>query len=107
MFYHINIADQIRRIVKKTKLFETRGVKQSSCYQDITDGAVYKNILESKVGTFIRRKEAFTFVMNTDGISLAVKSNLSLWPIFLAINEIPIEDRFCIDNVIVAGTELY
>ena len=43
--------------------------------------------------------------MNTDGIALAEKSNLSLWPIFLAINEIPIEERFCIDNVIVAGNK--
>ena len=28
---------------------------------------------------------------------------MSIWPIYLAINEIPIEERFHIDNIIIAG----
>jgi hypothetical protein len=53
------------------------------------------------------KKEAFTFLMNTDGISLAEKSNLSIWPIFFAINELPVEERFWIDNIIIADTKFY
>ncbi len=106
MIYHMNIAQQIKRIIKNTKLFElpVENVEnRTSSYKDITDGKIYKALLQSKIGALIQKQEAFTFIMNTDGIALAEKSNLSLWPIFLAINEIPVEERFCIDNMIVAG----
>lgn len=43
-------------------------------------------------------------MINTDGIALCNKSNLTLWPVFLCINEIEIEKRFAIENVIVAGS---
>jgi hypothetical protein len=36
-------------------------------------------------------------MLNTDGISICDKSNLSIWPVYLAINE------FNIDNIIKAG----
>jgi len=31
------------------------------------------------------------------------KSKLTIWPVFLVINELPIESRYCIDNIILAG----
>jgi hypothetical protein len=42
-------------------------------------------------------------MLNTDGISICDKSNLSIWPFYLEINELNIGKRFCIDNIIIAG----
>lgn len=55
------------------------------------DGPLFKKIL------------AFSFSMNTDGASLSKSSKLSMWPVFLIINELPLHKRFAIDNVILAG----
>jgi hypothetical protein len=41
--------------------------------------------------------------MNTDGISICTKSKLTIWPFYLAINEIIKEDRFIIQNMVLAG----
>jgi hypothetical protein len=63
--------------------------------------------LKSNIGAKILNREAFTFLLNTDGISICEKSGLTIWPILLAINEIAIGDRFCIDNIIIAGNYKY
>ena len=42
-------------------------------------------------------------ILNTDGVSLCTKSKLTMWPFFLAINECSKEDRFLINNVVLAG----
>jgi len=34
---------------------------------------------------------------------LSDKSDIALWPVFLAIYELPLNDRFCFNNVIIAG----
>ncbi|CAF1043166.1 unnamed protein product [Brachionus calyciflorus] len=38
-----------------------------------------------------------------NGIELAEKSDISLWPMIFVINEIPIERRFSFDNIVIAG----
>jgi len=49
------------------------------------------------------KKQAFSFTINTDGISVSNKSKLTIWPVFIVINELPLNIRFSIDNVILAG----
>ena len=70
---------------------------------DFLDGQLYKNILASEDGPLFYNKEAFTFLINTDGISHYASSNLQIWPIYLAINELPLEKRYSVENVILAG----
>jgi hypothetical protein len=67
--------------------------------EDVYDGELYKSFINS----FKDPNNVYSFTINTDGISMSQKSNLSVWPVFLTINELPIEERFCIQNVIVAG----
>lgn len=38
----------------------------------------------------------------TDGAAISKISNLSIWPVFLQINELPLHERFAIDNVILS-----
>ncbi len=45
----------------------------------------------------------YTFCLNTDGISLCSKSNLTIWPVYLTINEIDRKCRFSPDLVLLAG----
>ena len=63
----------------------------------MTDGYIYKTQISKTEGNIL------TFLMNSDGISVCNKSNLTLWPVFLIINEIPKHVRFCFDNIIIAG----
>ena len=108
MFYYLDIDRQIKRITaNKSFLKETDDQtfknKNDEILCDITDGLLYKEILKSDIGDLIKQKQAFTFTINTDGISLSESSNLSMWPVYLAINEVNPEYRYCIENIIIAG----
>lgn len=75
----------------------------TTALNDIRDGRLYKKLLDSVHGNDFRNQKAFSFLLNTDGISPMDRSKLTIWPVFLVINELPIESRFCIDNIILAG----
>ena len=64
----------------------------------------YQNLLQTD-GDLLKSGKAFTFILNTDGISVSDRSNLSIWPIYLAINEIPIANRYSIENIIIGGNK--
>ena len=82
---------------------ETRVLDLEKDIEDIYDGEIYKELFASDIGYLFERNEAFSFSINTDGVSICDLSNITMWPIFLVINEIPLEKRFCLDNIIVAG----
>ena len=42
-------------------------------------------------------------IFNTDGVQLYSSSKVKLWPIYVAINEIPLKQRFAKENMILAG----
>jgi hypothetical protein len=104
MFYYLNLRNQIERILSKTNLFDKTFNEPSDdeTISDVKDGQLYRKLLED-IGDSLRSKSAFTFTINTDGISPFDKSKLTIWPVFLSINELPLGDRFAIENTIVAG----
>ena len=67
-----------------------RGV-QGDCdtLRDVSDGWEY---LRHK--HFVGKPEHVTFLLNTDGVSLYRSSSISLWPIWLAVNELPPHIRY-------------
>lgn len=99
------MEDQIKRIFKEPNhLFDTDlSVHESAYITDVYHGDIYKNILVSTDAKYILSQEGFTFLINTDGVSLSNKSDLSVWPVFLTINEFKIGSRFCLENIIIAG----
>jgi hypothetical protein len=103
MYYYFDIKKQIRRIFKNKAIFKIKQNKSDDII-DTDDGAIYKEILQTTDGKMILNKKAFTFSLNSDGISVSSSSNKSIWPVYLTINEILPEKRFNINNVIVAGT---
>ena len=103
MYYYLDVENQIQKIMNKVKLSDLDNKNLTDDLFDITDGSIYKKLLESENGYLFASKKAFTFSLNTDGISPYKKSKLTIWPVFLVINELPLEVRFSIDNTILAG----
>ena len=65
---------------------------------DVIDGFLYQQFRLD-----CNSNKAFSFTINTDGVHLSDKSDIALWPVFLAINELPLNERFSFNNVIIAG----
>ena len=103
MYYNIDIKSQLKHIMKNKDIFYRSLPISSEHLADVYDGEIYTSILNSKDGELIKAGDAYTFSLNTDGISICEKSNLDIWPINLVINEIKPEFRYCVENVIVAG----
>ena len=52
---------------------------------------------------FLQMKIVLVGFFNTDGIPLYKSAHVKLWPIFLAINEIPLRQRFARENMVLVG----
>lgn len=76
-------------------------ISTDGCIRDIMDGKLYKRLCEP--GQFLSHNTHISGLMNTDGIPLYSSSKVKLWPIFLAINELPPSPRFSRNNIVLAG----
>jgi hypothetical protein len=104
-YYYLSIEEQIKTLFKKGKLpisrsrFELIDKREEEIISDVYDGKIYK-----KYRTSIQQSpNAYSLTINTDGVNLCDKSKLSIWPVYLVINELDSEERFYIYNTIIAG----
>ena len=104
MYYHLSIVQQIENVMKNLKLEDFSCKTISPSLNDIYDGKIYQGLLNGEDGESFKKREAFSFTINTDGISLCKKSKLTIWPVYLVVNELSIDKRFSIENTIIAGT---
>ena len=81
--------------------------EESEFIRDIYDSELYRTFLETVEGKSILDGKGFTMSISTDGCNPSDKSKISIWPIYLTINEIPIGQRYCLDNIIIAGIFIY
>lgn len=58
--------------------------RNSSVIKDVYDGKEYQ-----KHRAFLSEPGNNSLLLNTDGVAMFKSSNVSLWPIWLAINELP------------------
>lgn len=110
-FVVADIKSQLKNLLEQDGLLEKIGnvkyqarlkkLTKSSSISDITDGKYYRTLLED--GNFLANENSISGMFNTDGIPLYSSSSVKLWPIFLAINEIPLAQRFSRDNMILVG----
>jgi hypothetical protein len=104
MHYYFDIEYQIRKIIQKNIINFGKASRYSTDYIcDLQDGAIYQDFLRTPQGQCVKDGNGFTLSINTDGVNPCMKSKMSLWPVFLAINEIPLDQRYCIENMIIAG----
>ena len=59
--------------------------------KDVVDGSEYRKLCES---SGILPGSNCLSTLNTDGIPIFNSSSVSVWPVFLAINEIPPWERY-------------
>ena len=57
--------------------------------KDIHQGEKYR-----EVGSFLSQPGNLTLLMNTDGVQIFKSSSVSLWPIWVVINELPPSLRY-------------
>lgn len=70
-------------------------------YCDVYDGHLYKSYYE-KEGP-LSKQENVSFTFNTDGAPVFKSSKISVWPLFLVINELPYKLRMLKENMLMAG----
>lgn len=71
--------------------------KHSGTYQDIYDGSVYQDLVNKGI---LGKDGRLSGQLYADGAALYVSANVSVWPVFVNINELPYEDRFKKQNIL-------
>ena len=92
------IITQLQKIISKhSSIFKKKEIKiNHDYYEDCYDGEIYQKFQ-------IKSPGAFSFLLNTDGIACSDKSKKTMWPVILVINELPLQQRFSFENIIIAG----
>ena len=104
-FLEIPILDQLKSMFHRSEFRNnlnhrfTRVKKNQNNFEDIYDGSVYKSLPED----FKNNVNNVTFTWNSDGIPLFKSSKISIWPLYLMVNELPYNFRIRKENNIVAG----
>lgn len=104
MDYILPIREQLAKILNTFYNDIKVDTSDSHDLNDIKSGEIYKSLLNGECRDSLINKSSFTLTINTDGVQLCEKSNMSIWPVFIVINELPLCERYCIENTIVAGT---
>jgi hypothetical protein len=99
VFIRMPLRPQIQDILSRlpSNLFQQNSSSTMSHSSNISEGALYKNVIEKEGDNFI------SLVMNVDGIEISKSSTSSLWVITFVINELKKSERFQIQNVLVGG----
>ena len=105
--YVFDIKQQLKRILGDKRYAEhIKKIRPlNDIIKDVYDGKIYKEFF-AKNSDDIQKGATFSYTLNADGIAMCNKSKLSLTPVILAINELPLGERFCIENVVIAGEYL-
>ncbi|KAK3918258.1 50S ribosomal protein L20 [Frankliniella fusca] len=103
-FVSLPLEPQIRKLLSRPGVLESLQYKakrprNNSNYEDVYDGSVYKSAERS----FRFGNVTISLMWYTDGLSLYECSAYSLWPFFFVVNELPPQERFKRENIIMAG----
>lgn len=99
------IISQLASLYKRSGFKEslinrnTRQKENLDNFEDIYDGSIYKSLSAD----FLANPNNITFIWNSDGVPLFKSSKVSIWPLYLMINELPYKLRIREENTIIAG----
>lgn len=105
-YLEIPIIDQLEKLYKRSKFVNslnhvfTRQKLNTDNFEDIYDGQIYKELIEKGL---LMTGNSISFMWYTDGVPIFKSSKFSMWPFFLVINELPYQERFKRENMIMAG----
>ena len=105
-FVSINVGPQIKSVLEReenwAKVQGSHKRIRSGAITDITDGSEYLKLRQS-AGFLDPSTNNITFTFFTDGIPLFKSSKVSLWPVYLVMNELPPNERYLKKNMILWG----
>jgi hypothetical protein len=98
-FVTFDIETQVKELLEKYKSNLILPEKPLIDFpmSDIWNGQLHKDILETVKEPFI------SLLLNTDGVQIFKSNSTSLWPIIIILNNLPLDQRFKQDNMIIAG----
>lgn len=105
-FVTSNLSYQLKEILERPGLWnlieQNYNVEvNTSVISDVKSGSEYLKLKEP--GNFLYKSSNITLTLFTDGIPLFSSSSVSLWPVYLIINELPPKERFQRTNMILWG----
>ena len=106
-FLEISLEHQVQMLFKRKGFAENiqsrhfRKKVHPDHIEDVYDGQLYKEL--EAAGFFKDGKFNFTMIWNSDGVPVFRSSKTSMWPFFLAINELPYKMRFKKSNIVLGG----
>ena len=74
--------------------------KKKENTEDVYDEQLYKNMVEKGI---LNSPDNISFLFNTDGAAIFKSSKMQVWPLYLAVNELPYKLRTAKENLIFAG----
>lgn len=86
-FLHLPLKNQISQLMNNGHVYQS--LRKECDESDVINGRAYRKLLEEKVIS----KNDITLQWNTDGVKIFKSSKVSLWPIQVAINELPYHSR--------------
>lgn len=105
-FIQIPILNQVRTLYKRPGFAESlqhrehRRKRNADNYEDIFDGAVYREL--SGDGNILSDPTNISLTWNTDGVSIFKSSRYQIWPFYLVINELAFNQRTALQNTYIA-----
>ncbi|CAF4333353.1 unnamed protein product [Rotaria sp. Silwood2] len=91
------IKDQLDIILRNNADIDFFSPFTNNTLRDIKDGNVYQQIKTVCTDPFL------TLTMNIDGVEVRKGLKRSIWPILFVVNELPLKQRYALENVIIAG----
>ena len=74
--------------------------KSTDTINDVYDGKLYQNLYNKGI---LNNPNNLSFAMSTDGVAIFKSSKISMWPVYMLINELPIAERKSRENILFYG----
>lgn len=105
-FIEIPIIHQLRTFFSREGFYEeiqhrfSRRKSSDDTITDVYDGVLYKELCDKGI---LNCKDNISFIMNTDGVPVFKSSKVSIWPVYMIINELPYRKRMAKENMLLSG----
>jgi len=104
-FVRLPFVNQLEELYQRRNFYDLlqwrfqRRVEEN-IIRDIYDSSLYKEWMNNG---FLADSNNISFSWYTDGVQVYKLSKISVWPIYLSINELPLEHRKKMENTLLVG----
>lgn len=105
-FIEIPLLLQLKKLFQRPAFFSNLQYRfkrdNNGCnISDIYDGDLYKKYFIDD--GFLSKTDNISLMWYTDGVPIFTSSNISMWPLYLSVNELPPELRYQRENMLLSG----